>query len=281
MNYDETIVANFTSDQVKGLKKLVAGVLSFGVVTSVAANVVHAVTTAAPGKPGWQVAGSAVWAALAPIVLFLGIELVSRIPVTGKLLSRLRLGATVAIAAMSGWVSYWSIVAVAQFFGEHDWGKQYMYPGLIDGVMAVATISLIELGRIKRMVATHEAKEAAIAAAAQLAAKQAAAAAAAVAQKAADDAAAAAAAKAAAVANKLILTPEEAAQQKRERKRDNYDAKNPGDKSTWTFAFNGRIRDQRARAERARDRAAATAPTSPGQPPVALHTVQELEDAVR
>jgi hypothetical protein len=145
---------SFTSKQVRNLKRGVRSALAFGIVTSIAANVIHSLTQHHDQR--WQVATSAGLAALAPIVLFISVEMVSRIPVHTKFLGRVRLAITLALAGFAGWISYWHMVDVARMLGENS-GSQYIYPLIIDGMMLVATISLIEVGRLGQAVTTVEA----------------------------------------------------------------------------------------------------------------------------
>jgi len=143
---------DFTNEQVRSLTRGVRVALGFGIATSITANVIHSLT-----RPDlahlvqWQVWASAGLAALAPLVLFVSTEMVTRIPVHSKVLGGFRLVITLVIAGFSGWVSYWHMVGVCELLGETG-GAQFIYPLIIDGMMVVATISLIELGRIASVV---------------------------------------------------------------------------------------------------------------------------------
>lgn len=144
---------NFTTKQVTNLKRGVRGALGFGIVTSITANVIHSLTQ--PHNETWQVWSSAGLAALAPLVLFISTEMVTRIPVHSRFLGWVRLAITLALAGFSGWISYWHMVDVSVMLGEAG-GAQYIYPLIIDGMMVVATISLIELGRLGQAVLVVE-----------------------------------------------------------------------------------------------------------------------------
>lgn len=144
---------SFTSKQVANLRRGVRLALAFGIAASITANVIHSLTQ--PHAQQWQVYSSAGLAALAPIVLFISVEMVTRIPVHSLFLGRVRLLITLALAGFSGWISYWHMVDVARMLGETG-GSQYIYPLIIDGMMVVATISLIELGRLGQAVRTVE-----------------------------------------------------------------------------------------------------------------------------
>ena len=140
---------SFTSKQVQGLKRGVRGALAFGVLTSIAANVINSLTH--HHVQVWQIYTSAGLAALAPLVLFISTEMVTRIPIHSRVLGWIRLGITLALAGFAGWISYWHMVDVARMLGEAG-GSEYIYPLIIDGMMVVATISLIELGRLGHAV---------------------------------------------------------------------------------------------------------------------------------
>lgn len=144
---------NFTSTQVRHLTWVVRGVLVFGIVTSIAANVIHSLTQ--PHAQTWQVWTSGSLSAIAPLVLFACTEMVTRIPVHSRVLGPLRLGVTTLIAGFAAWVSYWHMVSVAKMLGESG-EAPYLYPALVDGMMLVATISLIELGRFGTVVHSVE-----------------------------------------------------------------------------------------------------------------------------
>jgi hypothetical protein len=159
--------------QVANLKRGVRGVLVFGILTSITANVIHSLTRPDLATlAGWQVYAGLGLSALAPIVLFVSTEMVTRIPVHSKVLGWVRLGITLAIAGFSAWISYWHMEGVAVTLGETS-GGQYIYPLIIDGMMIVATISLIELGRLATVVqAIVVEAETQVAQAAQVAATQ-------------------------------------------------------------------------------------------------------------
>jgi hypothetical protein len=100
----------------------------------------------------------AIASALAPVVLFLTTEMVVRIPILleeryDRVLNWIRLIITFAIAGFSGWISYWHMKDVSMMIGERG-EAPYLYPLTIDGMMIVATISLLALGRVKLNVET-------------------------------------------------------------------------------------------------------------------------------
>jgi uncharacterized protein DUF2637 len=126
-----------TSATVRGLKGIrwaVRATLILGVTASVAANVLHA----------QQHLISQLIAAWPPVALLLTVELISRVPVYHKLLAAARLLATTAIAGIAAWVSYWHMVGVAGRYGETGLSA-YLLPISVDGLIVVASISLVEL----------------------------------------------------------------------------------------------------------------------------------------
>lgn len=147
---------HFSTEQVKHLLRGTRGVLGFGIAASVSANVLHSLTRPeAASDPNWKIASGAALSALAPLVLFACIELVSRIPIQSRVLGAVRLVVTFLVGGFAGWVSYWHMESVSETLGETGTAK-YFYPLIIDGMMLVATISLIELGRLARTVEAIE-----------------------------------------------------------------------------------------------------------------------------
>jgi hypothetical protein len=110
-----------------------------GVAASVAANVLHA-------QPNIISQTISAWP---PLALLLTVELTSRIPMHRPSLAALRVFATVTIAGIAAWVSYWHMQAVAMKFGETQ-TSSYLLPVSVDGLIVVASVSLVELaGRIR------------------------------------------------------------------------------------------------------------------------------------
>jgi Protein of unknown function (DUF2637) len=115
--------------------------LVLGVAASIAANVLHA-----RNNPVSQ--GIAAWP---PLALLLTVELVSRVPVHRRGLAVIRIGATTAIAAIAAWVSYWHMAGVTARYGESP-ASAHLMPLCVDGLVVVASISLVELaGRIRAL----------------------------------------------------------------------------------------------------------------------------------
>jgi hypothetical protein len=110
-----------------------------GVAASVVANVLHA----------RQNPVSETIAAWPPLALLLTVELISRVPVHRRGWAAVRLCATAAIAGIAAWVSYWHMAGVASRYGETG-ASPYLLPLSVDGLVVVASVSLVELaGRIR------------------------------------------------------------------------------------------------------------------------------------
>lgn len=112
----------------------VRAALTLGVAASVAANVLHAEPT---------LVGRAI-GAWSPLALLLTVELISRIPVSSRALAVLRMGSTAVIAGIAAWVSYWHMVSVASRHGESV-TSAHLLPLSVDGLVIVASVSLVEI----------------------------------------------------------------------------------------------------------------------------------------
>lgn len=123
------------------LRWYVLVVVIAGIGTSVTLNVEHA-------PDNW---GAKLVAAVPPIAVFGIIEMVSRIPSTGWLLSTGRILASLAVSGVGAVISYTQQVAYVRGLGFSeaiaDW-----FPVTIDGTMVVATLSLVEVVRRIRTV---------------------------------------------------------------------------------------------------------------------------------
>jgi hypothetical protein len=123
-----------TLKQLRLLRWAVRFALTLGVAASVAANILHA-----PTNPISQVI-----AAWPPLALLLTVELISRVPVHRWLLGVIRLLATTVIAGIAAWISYHHMVGVVARYGETG-TTPYLLPVSVDGLIVVASISLVEL----------------------------------------------------------------------------------------------------------------------------------------
>ncbi|MFG1661251.1 DUF2637 domain-containing protein [Micromonospora chersina] len=119
----------------KRLRWAVRATLTLGVAASVAANVLHA-------RPNPI---SQIIAAWPPLALLLTVELISRVPHHRRSLGIIRIAATSVIAAIATWVSYWHLVGVTARYGEAGAGAAYLLPISVDGLVIVASVSLVEL----------------------------------------------------------------------------------------------------------------------------------------
>jgi hypothetical protein len=125
--------------QLRRVRWAVRLILVLGVAASVAANVLHA-------RPDPVAQIIAAWP---PLALLLTVELISRVPVHRRVLAVARLVATTAIAGIAAWVSYWHMAGVASRYGEQG-ASPFLLPLSVDGLVIVASVSLVELaGRIR------------------------------------------------------------------------------------------------------------------------------------
>ncbi|MGW3615355.1 DUF2637 domain-containing protein [Micromonospora sp. NPDC005163] len=124
-----------TGAHLRRLRWAVRATLTLGVAASVAANVLHA-----QSNPISQII-----AAWPPLALLLTVELISRVPHHRRSLGAIRIIATAIIAAIATWVSYWHLVGVATRYGETEAAAAYLLPISVDGLVIVASVSLVEL----------------------------------------------------------------------------------------------------------------------------------------
>ncbi|MFG1888109.1 DUF2637 domain-containing protein [Micromonospora sp. NPDC049051] len=126
--------------QLRRLRWAVRATLTLGVAASVAANVLHA-------RPNPI---SQIIAAWPPLALLLTVELISRVPHHRRALGTIRITATAVIAGIATWVSYWHLVGVAARYGETEAAAAYLLPLSVDGLVVVASVSLVEItGRLR------------------------------------------------------------------------------------------------------------------------------------
>ena len=140
--------------QLKRIRWAVRAALFLGVAASVAANILHAQDNLI----------SQTISAWPPLALLLTIELTSRIPMHKPLLAFARVMATIVIAGIAAWVSYWHMQDVAVRYGETE-VSAYLLPISVDGLIVVASVSLVELAGRIRVLEDARAKAAAAAAA--------------------------------------------------------------------------------------------------------------------
>jgi hypothetical protein len=135
--------------QLRRLRWILRLALTLGVTASIAANVLHARDNLI----------SQTIAAWPPLALLLTVELISRVPVHRRAPAAVRVAATAVIAAIAAWVSYWHIAGVAARYGE-DRVSAHLVPLCVDGLIVVASISLVELAaHLRALDAAHTARK--------------------------------------------------------------------------------------------------------------------------
>jgi hypothetical protein len=137
-------MANLAS--LKRIGWAVRAVFALGIAASLAGNVLHAQD---------NVISQAI-SAWSPLALLLTVELISRIPTLGGAASIARMAATAVIAGIAAWVSYWHMAGVAAEYGETG-AAPYLLPLSVDGLIVVASVSLVEIGaRIRALTEVAE-----------------------------------------------------------------------------------------------------------------------------
>ncbi|WP_243709778.1 DUF2637 domain-containing protein [Micromonospora sp. 15K316] len=139
--------ADLGGKQLRRLRWAVRATLVLGVAASVAANVLHA-------RPNPI---SQIIAAWPPLALLLTVELISRVPHHRWYLGAIRITAAAIIALIAAWVSYWHLVGVAARYGESGYGAAYLLPISVDGLVLVASVSLVEITARIRAASTRTA----------------------------------------------------------------------------------------------------------------------------
>jgi hypothetical protein len=126
--------------QLRRLRWAVRATLTLGVAASVAANILHA-------RPNPV---SQLIAAWPPLALLLTVELISRVPTDRRSLGVIRLTTTAGIAGIAATISYSHMAGVAARYGETEAAASYLLPLSVDGLVIVASVSLVEItGRIR------------------------------------------------------------------------------------------------------------------------------------
>jgi hypothetical protein len=147
VNQSDT-VPSMAAGQLRRLRWAVRAALFLGVAASVAANILHA-----QPNPISQII-----AAWPPMALLITVELISRVPVYRRLIASIRIGAAVAIAGIAAWVSYWHMAGVASRYGETG-ASPYLLPFSVDGLVVIASASLVEISARLRAANTAELTE--------------------------------------------------------------------------------------------------------------------------
>ncbi|WP_433530267.1 DUF2637 domain-containing protein [Micromonospora sp. CA-263727] len=128
-----------TNGQLVRMQWAVRATLALGVAASVTANILHA-----QANPISQTI-----AAWPPLALLITVELVTRIPVHHRALGAIRIVAATAIAAIAAFISYHHMVGVVARYGETG-TVPYLLPLSVDGLIIVASVSLVELAARRR-----------------------------------------------------------------------------------------------------------------------------------
>jgi hypothetical protein len=118
--------------------------LALGVIASGLANILHA-------QPDPISRTISAWP---PVALLFAVELISRVPVHRPWMAGIRLVAASILALIAAWVSYWHMAAVAAIYGETG-SSAYLLPLTVDGLVVVASISLVELNARIRAHTEH------------------------------------------------------------------------------------------------------------------------------
>jgi hypothetical protein len=96
-------------------------------------------------------------AAWPPLALLLVLEILTRIPISGRWSTIARVASTLGVAIAAGWLSYFHMAATASAHGEHGINA-YVWPISVDGLMTVSAIALVEIGaRIRHLQAAEKA----------------------------------------------------------------------------------------------------------------------------
>lgn len=122
--------------QLRRLRILVFITVLLGIGASVGMNVLHA-----PHSPFARLV-----AAGPPLFVFFALELIARIPSSSKGLSRFRIAGAVVVAFGAASISYAQQKAAVRGLGFAEW-ESYIWPLIIDGLMVVASVSLVEVIR--------------------------------------------------------------------------------------------------------------------------------------
>ncbi|MGC5661694.1 DUF2637 domain-containing protein [Micromonospora sp. WMMD723] len=128
-----------TETRLRRMQWAVRATLALGVAASVTANILHA-----QANPIAQAI-----AAWPPLALLITVELVTRIPVHQRALGAIRVVAASTIAAIAAWISYHHMVGVVARYGETG-TVPYLLPLSVDGLIIVASVSLVELSARRR-----------------------------------------------------------------------------------------------------------------------------------
>ena len=131
--------------QLRRLRWIVLVTVLSGIAASIAMNVLHA-----PDSLAAQLV-----AAGPPLAVFGALELVVRIPSSSRGLSALRIAGAAVVAIGAAAISYAQQRAAVHELGFDEW-ESYIWPLIIDGIMIVASVSLVEVVRKIRQLTDPE-----------------------------------------------------------------------------------------------------------------------------
>lgn len=149
---------NYTLKQLRVLHWVVMTVVLIGIGASIAMNILHAPDSLA----------ARLVSAGPPIAVFAAIELISRIPSSGRWTTFARIAGAAVIATGAAAISYAQQRAAVIGLGFAEW-EATIWPTIIDGLMIVASVSLVEVVRLIRKMTNGSAGSAPAAATAKVA----------------------------------------------------------------------------------------------------------------
>jgi len=142
----------FTQKTLNHLRWLCRAVIAGSGLFSIWANILHVVNPTVP---------AIIFAAAPPIVVLLGWEMVSRIPIredAAWYVKFARPAITGSLAFGGAWLSYWHQKDAIYRYNAGDLQNAMILPLLIDGLMIISSLSVYELnGRIRAMDAKQAA----------------------------------------------------------------------------------------------------------------------------
>jgi len=131
--------------QLRRLRWMVLITVLAGIAASIAMNVLHA-----PDSLAAQLVSAG-----PPLAVFGALELVVRIPSSSRGLSALRIAGAAVVALGAAAISYAQQRAAVHELGFDQW-ESYIWPLIIDGIMVVASVSLVEVVRKIRQIVASE-----------------------------------------------------------------------------------------------------------------------------
>lgn len=137
---------NLTLTQLKRLRWTVLLVVLAGIGASIAMNVLHAPDTLA----------ARLVSAGPPLAVFASLELIARIPSSGRWTTFFRVMGAIIVAGGAAAISYAQQRAAVESLGFAVW-ESWIWPLIVDGLMVVASVSLVEVVRLIRNMTNAQA----------------------------------------------------------------------------------------------------------------------------